>query len=67
MYKAKETYVRSVTGLYASGYGHSQRGWAHNKVAGLRDYMFTVVIENVVDDCWYYRICSLTVECVLLL
>ena len=35
------------------GYQHAESGWADNKVAGLKDYMFSIVIENVVDDCWY--------------
>jgi hypothetical protein len=38
----------SITGVFSKGYPHSQSGWADNKIAGLRDYMFTVVIENVV-------------------
>ena len=43
----------SITGVYAKGYTHGQTGWADNKLAGLKDYMFTIVIENVVDDCWF--------------
>ncbi|EKX50212.1 hypothetical protein GUITHDRAFT_135383 [Guillardia theta CCMP2712] len=42
-----------IDGLFASGYEGSERGWQDNKAAGLQDFMFSIVIENVKEDCWF--------------
>mmetsp|Transcript_53675 Transcript_53675/g.142272 ORF Transcript_53675/g.142272 Transcript_53675/m.142272 type:complete len:286 (+) Transcript_53675:167-1024(+) len=44
---------RLVAGLYADGYPEARRGWQASKLAGLKDYMFSVVIENVREECWF--------------
>ena len=43
----------TITGVYAKGYQHAEKGWHTNKIASLRDYMFAIVIENQIDDCWF--------------
>lgn len=45
----------SITGVFSTAYPQSvaNHEWADNKLAGLKDFMFTIVIENVVDDCWF--------------
>ena len=43
----------AIDGVFAENYPASQRGWQDNKAAGLRDFRFSIVIENVREDCWF--------------